>query len=519
MSFKITFIGAGSVGFTRNLLRDILSVPEFQDIQISLTDINSKNLDMVYQLCQRDIESNGMKIQIQATTDRRKALEGARYIFCTVRVGGLEAFAHDVNIPLQYGIDQCVGDTLCAGGIFYAQRGIPALLDFCKDIRELAEPNALLLNYANPMAMMTRAVIEQGGVNILGLCHGVQHGHNQIAESIKTYINKGKSKEDPGYDDFHKSEVKYICAGINHQTWYLKINFRGEDWTSRLYDAFMTHPEYSHSEKVRLDMLKRFGYYSTESNGHLSEYLAWYRKRPEEIPGWIDTGCWINGETGGYLRICTEGRNWFESDFPNWMAEAPQKFTPSERGEEHGSYIIEALETGRIYRGHFNLRNNHCISNLPQDAVIEAPGYIDKTGIHIPPIGALPTGCAAVCSQSVFVQKLAVEAALSSDIKLLRQAMLLDPLTGAVCTPAEIDQLTDDMLIALGPWMPQWQDEVKKAHERQNEARKKGTRIPVNQGYEGAVRLHVKSVEEMSQASEEEKKRAAHSNKAVKADT
>lgn len=184
MSFKVAFIGAGSIGFTRRLLRDLLSVEAFRDVQIAFTDINERNLDMVTQLCQRDIAANGLDITIEATTDRRKALTDADYVINVVRVGGLEAFTLDVEIPLKYGIDQCVGDTLCAGGIMYGQRGIPVILDFCKDIREVAAEDCILFNYANPNAMLTWAANKYGGVKTVGLCHGVQGGHRQIAEVL-----------------------------------------------------------------------------------------------------------------------------------------------------------------------------------------------------------------------------------------------------------------------------------------------------------------------------------------------
>ncbi len=181
MSFKVAFIGAGSIGFTRTLLRDLLSVPEFNAIEITFTDINAENLQMVTDLCQRDLKGNGLDIEIKATLNRREALTDARYIFSVVRIGGLEAFEQDISIPLNYGIDQCVGDTLSAGGIMYGQRGIQEMLAICKDIREVAEQDCLLLNYANPMAMLTWACQTYGGVNTVGLCHGVQGGHRQIA--------------------------------------------------------------------------------------------------------------------------------------------------------------------------------------------------------------------------------------------------------------------------------------------------------------------------------------------------
>ncbi len=211
MSFKIAIIGAGSVGFTKKLVSDLLKVPEFAGVEFALTDINAHNLDMIAQNIRRIVEVNGLPARVTATTDRHRALEGARYVMNVVRIGGLEAFADDIRIPLKYGVDQCVGDTICAGGILYGQRGIPAMLEFCRDIREVAETDALLLNYANPMAMMTWAAIDHGGVNTVGLCHGVQNGHRQIAAALGVPM----------------SEVDIICSGINHQTWYLDIRHKG----------------------------------------------------------------------------------------------------------------------------------------------------------------------------------------------------------------------------------------------------------------------------------------------------
>lgn len=495
MSFKVAFIGAGSIGFTRKLLQDLLSVPEFHSIEVAFTDINQHNLDMVTQLCQRDIDSNRLDIRIQSTTDRREAFKDAKYIFNVVRIGGLEAFALDVDIPLKYGVDQCVGDTLCAGGIMYGQRGIAAMLDFCKDIREVAAPDCLLLNYANPNAMITWACNKYGSVNTIGLCHGVQGGHRQIANVL----------------GLEKKDVDIICAGINHQTWYTQVRHKGQDMTGKLLEAFEKHPEYSKTEKVRIDMLRRFGYYSTESNGHLSEYVPWYRKRPEEIKRWIDLGTWINGETGGYLRVCTEGRNWFETDFPNWMQELPKNFAPDQRGEEHGSYIIEGLETGRAYRGHFNVVNNGAISNLPDDAVVEVPGYVDANGINIPKVGDLPLGCAAGCNASISVQRMAVEAAVHGDDLLLRQAMMMDPLVGAVCNPPEIWQMVDEMLVAQEKWLPQYGRAIEAAKVRMAS----GNLIETKEGYAGAARLKTKTVEEMAKDKEAAKKNAGAADKAV----
>lgn len=492
MSFKLAVIGAGSVGFTRTLFSDLMSVPEFHNIEVAFTDINQHNLDMVTSLCQRDLDENGVPIKIHATLNRREALTNARYIINCVRIGMLEAFETDIEIPLKYGVDQCVGDTLCAGGIMYGQRGIAAILDFCKDIREVSEPGAIMLNYSNPNAMMTWAANKYGGVFTIGLCHGVQGGHHQIAEAL----------------GLEQKDVDIICAGINHQTWYISVKHKGQDMLPKLLEAYQSNENLSRTEKVRIDMLKNFGYYSTESNGHLSEYVAWYRKRPDELEKWIDLGVWIHGETGGYLRVCREGRNWFEEDYPNWMKEPAKEYTSQNRSQEHGSYIIESLETGRVYRGHFNVMNNGCITNLPDESVVEVPGYVDANGLSIPKIGDLPLGCAAICSQSIWVQRLSVEAAVAGDITLLRQAMLMDPLTGAVCTPQEIYQMVDEMLIAGEAWLPQYKDEIAKAKERM----KLANLIPPRD-YVG-IRVKEKTLEEMHQDKKEARKNAAEADKA-----
>ncbi len=478
---KVTVIGAGSIGFTRGIVHDILCVPEFARTEFAFTDISERNLDMVYQLVKRDVDAAGLPARITATTNRREALTGANYVFSVVRVGGLEGFATDIDIPLRYGVDQCVGDTLSAGGIMYGQRNIPVVLEFCEDMGEVAAPDCLFVNHANPMVMNMWAVNEYTGMRSVGLCHGVEGGHAMIADAL----------------GLPKDEVDITCAGINHQTWYISIKHKGGDLTGKLLAALEEHPEYSRTQKVRIDMLRRFGYFSTESNGHLSEYVPWYRKRPDEIMTWIDEDftSWIHGETGGYLRVCTENRGWFETDFPEWMKQPPMKYGPGTRGTEHGSYIMEGLETGRIYRGHFNVVNHGTISNLPADAIVEVPGYVDANGINIPRVGDLPLGCAAVCNASISVQRLAVEAAVHGDDVLLRQAMMMDPLVGAVCNPPEIWQMVDEMLVAGEQWLPQYKKAIADAKKRL----KSGKLIPTKE-YRGAARLHVRTPEEMRAA-------------------
>src|SRR6266480_3165958 len=475
MTIKIAMIGAGSIGFTRRLMHDIVAVPELADATFAFTDISSRNLDMVTQLCERDLEANKLPAEIIATTDRRRAIAESDYVICMIRQGGLEAFQTDIDIPLTYGVDQCVGDTICAGGMMYAQRTIPALLDFCQDIREVAKPGALLLNYSNPMAMNTWACNKYGQVKTVGLCHGVQGAHWQI-------------------------------------TWFIKVQWRGMDMLPRMLELFESHPGYPQTEKVRIDVLRRFGYYSTESNGHLSEYLPWYRKRAEEIAQWIDLSSWINGETGGYLRVCTEGRNWFETDFPNWLKEEPPVIALEKRSEEHGSYIIEALETGRVYRGHFNVINQNHIPNLPNGCVVEIPGYVDKNGMNMPVVGDLPLACAATCATSVRVQEMGMEAAVHGDVTLLKQAMLHDPLVAAVCNPEEVWQMTDEMLMAQAAWLPHYAAEIPRARQRLADHERNGTRVKLRET-QGAARSHTKSVEEMARNKDEARANASAADK------
>ena len=439
---RIAMIGAGSVGFTRKLLMDVLAVPELRDTEFRFMDISEENLEMVTNLCRKMIADNDLPATIVPTTSQREAIAGADYVMSVVRVGGLEAFGHDVEIPLKYGVDQCVADTLGPGGIFYALRSIPVLLDIAQDMRETA-PRALFINYSNPMAMNSWAVRRAGGVFYVGLCHGVQGGHELIARAL------GLPSE----------EVDIVCAGINHQTWYVQVTHQGVDMTGKVLEAMENNPEIAEREPVRIDVLRRFGYFSTESNGHLSEYVPWYRKRPDEIHKWIYDGTWIGGRTAGYLNHCRESRDEYREMYPKWLSGEAEVIALGQRTTEHASHIIEALETGRTYRGHFNVGNTGLISNLPEGCTVELPCYVDRNGISPAWNGPLPMACAATCRVSVNVQEMAVEAALTGDRELAKLAVLHDPLTGAVCDPDEVWAMCDEMFEALAPWLPQFNGE------------------------------------------------------------
>lgn len=482
MSRTITFIGAGSVGFTRRISRDVLSVPELAETRFRLHDIDPQGLEQVRQLVAKDIKDNNLGASVEAFADRREALEGADYVVNCTRIGGLAAFESDIEIPLKYGVDQCVGDTLAPGGILYGQRNIPVVLDFCRDMRECSSKDVLFMNYANPMAINTWAALTYGGVDTVGLCHGVQGSHRLIAKAL-------------GIEPY--TELDIIAAGINHQTWFVDLRHNGRKISAdELLRGFEGNPELAQQEPLRIDVLRRFGYFSTESNGHLSEYLPWYRKRPDELAQWIDLSVWIRGETGGYLRYCTERNEWFKAGFDDTVAKKEPAISAADRSIEHGSWIIEARETGRVYRGHFNVRNNGAISNLPDDAIVEVPGFVDRFGINTVRVGALPAACAATCMASINVQRMAVEAAVSGDVDLLKQSVLHDPLTAAVCTPEEVWQMVDEMLVAQAEWLPQFvaNGAVAAAKERLAKAK------PLNLRPTKGIRNKRRTVEEFDKA-------------------
>jgi len=337
-------------------------------------------------------------------------------------------------------VDQCVGDTLGPGGIFYALRTIPVIVGIAKDMEEVC-PNALFLNYSNPMAMNSWAVRKSSSVRFVGLCHGVQGGARQIATALGVPLE----------------ELEYVCAGINHQTWFTKVAHRGVDLTDKVPDAFKKNEQLMKNEPLRIDVMERFGYYATESNGHLSEYLPWYRKgTQEQKERWYDREVWYGGETGGYLRICREARNGYRDHYEKRMSGEEEMFKIGERSHEHGSYILEALETGRRYWGCFNVGNTGLITNLPYGCTVELPCIVDSNGIQPTFVGDLPPQCAATCSASVNVQGMAVEAALTGNRQLVRLAVLHDPLTAAVCTPDGVWAMCDEMFDSLKPWLPQF---------------------------------------------------------------
>jgi alpha-galactosidase len=436
---KITFIGAGSLVFTRNLTNDILLTPALSDSTIALMDVDAQRLEQSRQIVQSMIDRRGSKATVVATLDRKQAIEGSDYVITTFQQGGLDAYKLDIEIPQQYGVEQCVGDTLGPGGVFRALRTIPVLIDISSEIDQFA-PDALLLNYVNPMAANCWAIAASTGLPHVGLCHSVQGTSELLAEWIKT-----------PYDD-----VIFFCAGINHQAFFLEFRSKEEDLYPKIFAA-VEDPAIYGQEPVRIDLLKYFGYFVTESSGHASEYAPYFRKNAKMVnndlvPRFTDpVNDWFEfGRTGGYLRHCYDRVQKFQQEYDSIL----QEELTSERTHEYGARIIEAIETNRPITINGNIPNDDLIDNLPAGCCVEVPCLVDANGIQPIKVGSLPPQLAALNRTNINVQELIVEAALTGSKEAVYHAVMLDPLTAAVCTLPQIHELVDKMLAAEAQWLP-----------------------------------------------------------------
>ena len=430
---KIALIGAGSLVFGKTLMADMLATPALAGSEYRLMALTRTRLDKMHEFVKRMIQDNGVEASAVATTDRREALRGADYVIVMIQSGGVEEFRQDYEIPFKYGVDQCIGDTLGPGGVFRALRHIPALLDIARDMRELC-PDALLLNYANPMAMCGWALGRVPGLRFVGLCHGVQTTMDLIAS----------------YVDVPKDQIDFLTAGINHMAWFLKLEHDGRDLYPVLKANF-EKPGYYVNDKVRGEVLRHFGYFMTESSGHLSEYLPYFRKNRMALDLYCDEPA-FGGETGAYYRYCAMLAEKFATTDP--LSIESTELGP--RSAEYCSRILEARETDRVFRLNGNIRNDRFISNLPEGCCVEVPIDVDRGGLHPLAVGALPPQCAALNMTNVLVQGLAVEAHFQEDPELVMQAVALDPLTAATLTLKEIRDMTAEMLQAEARWLPQF---------------------------------------------------------------
>jgi alpha-galactosidase len=430
---KIAIIGAGSIVFCKTLMQDIMATKSLEDTHFVLMAPTMGKMSQVEAFALKVMEKNNLKSKVSITTDRREALKDADYVIATFQVGGTTAFELDYKIPMKYGVDQCIGDTMGPGGIFRALRSIPVILDLAKDMEELC-PKAILLNYVNPMAMICWALGETR-IQFVGLCHGVQTTLDLIS----------------GYVGVPKDEIDYTCAGINHMGWFLKIEKNGQDLYPLLRENF-EKPEYYVNEKVRGEVFRHFGYFMTESTGHLSEYIPWFRSSKKALDLYCDEPS-FGGETGAYHKWCSMVADKYHD---KEILEKESVILPP-RSVEYCSYIIEALETGKTFKFNGNVRNNGMISNLPADCCAEGPIFADRTGLHHTLVGELPPQCAALNMTNINVQRLAVLAAKSGDPETVVQACALDPLTSAVLTLKEVRDMVTEMLEAEKVWLPQFE--------------------------------------------------------------
>ncbi len=428
---KITFIGAGSTVFAKNLIGDILSFPELADSKICLYDIDENRLKTSEVVARHIAQTLGAPTIIEVTTDRSRALEGASYAINMIQVGGYRpCTVTDFDIPKRYGLRQTIADTLGIGGIMRAVRTIPVLIDMCQDMERLC-PEVLHLNYVNPMAMNCWALSQATKVKTIGLCHSVQHTAGELSRDIGVPLE----------------EINYVVAGINHVAFFLRFERNGQDLYPEI-QRVISEGRVPDDNRVRYDMFKRLGYFVTESSEHFAEYTPWYIKRGRE-----DLIKRFNIPLDEYPRRC-------ESQVADWEnlrkeLESSGKLVEIWRSVEYGSLIIHSLETGTPRVVYGNVANCDLIENLPSGCCVEVPCVVDKNGVQPVRIGRIPSQLAALMQTNINVQALTVEAVLKGDPDLIHHAAMLDPHTAAELDLDQISSLVDDLLAAHGEWIPE----------------------------------------------------------------
>jgi alpha-galactosidase len=459
---KITFLGAGSTVFAKNLMGDILGLPELADSTISLHDINEQRLQESEAVAYKISDILNVKPTIEVTTDRRRALEGADYAIAMIQVGGYKpSTVIDFEIPRKYGLRQTIGDTLGIGGIMRGLRTIPVLLAMCRDMEEIC-PDVTFLNYVNPMAINMWALNRASDIKMVGLCHSIPHTAGELAHDIGVPVE----------------EINYLVAGINHVAFYLKFERNGEDLYPliRQVAADERVPDYN---RVRYEVFQRLGYFVTESSEHFSEYVPWFIKR--DRPDLIEK---YNIPLDEYLGRC-------EAQITAWeyvqkAQTEPERYTPAALREdlaplkmmpqsrewtvrvleamnevrpsvEYGSQIIHSMETGTPRLIYGNVPNDSIIDNLPAGCCVEVPCLVDKNGIQPTRIGSLPPQLAALMQTNINVQSLTVEAALTQKREHIYHAAMLDPHTAAELDVEQIWSLVDELIEAHGEWLPEYQ--------------------------------------------------------------
>lgn len=419
---KVTLVGAGSAVFARQVMTDILAIEGLDDGVFALVDIDPVRLELAHRIAERLVQLSGKHWSVEASTERRDLFAGSDYVVNSIEVAGLQNVRADYDIPMRYGIDQCIGDTIGPGGIFKALRTGPAWLEILADLERVA-PGAVVLNYTNPMSILTLAAARATGLQVVGLCHSVQGTSRQLAH----------------YLQIPYEELTWKCAGVNHNAWFTTLERGGEDLYPLLRERANV-PEVYEQDPIRFEMMLQMGAFVTESSGHFSEYVPYFRKRPDLVKKYARRG--YLGESGFYAD------NW-----PRWRRENDERIVsmlrgeteiPLQRSHEYAADIVEALECGRATSIHGNVVNDGAIENLPNGCV-EVECRVDRGGLHPLRFGSLPEQLAALNRAHMAVHELVVEALLERDRRKAQYALALDPLTSAVCSLEEIDRLFKEM--------------------------------------------------------------------------
>lgn len=434
---KIAFIGAGSFGFTRQLVKDILTFPALNGVELALMDIDTQRLDFSRKACEKLVAAGNYPAKISTTTNRAEALKDADGVVITILSGGPSVFRTDIEIPQKYGIDICVGDTRGPSGIFRFLRTAPVMLDICRDIEKFC-PDAIVLNYTNPMAMLCRYLQSETTTRITGLCHSVQGTAQMLAKWI-------------GAD---MANISYLCAGINHQAFYLKFMNNGKDAYPDIAKA-VQNPEVYGEEIVRCEMYKHLGYFPTESSGHNSEYNPWFRKNKSEIEKYCTHGTgWNPGEHAYILNEYFSREQTWQDEIRLWL---DGENVDLQRGEEYAAYIFNAVfgdHTPFEFNG--NVRNFGLIDGLPEGCCVEVPAIACKTGIMPMHVGKLPPQLNLLVGNSAQCEELAVNGCINNDREMIYHAILFDPLTSAKLDMAETRAMVDEMFEANRLLLPQF---------------------------------------------------------------
>jgi len=433
---KIVIIGAGSLVFSSRLQADILSFENLRHSHFCLVDIDEERLSYAQMITERLLKTGGYtESTFEATTDWRSVLSGADYVISSLLVGGYPAIEAEIDIAKRHGVDQCIGDTLTPGGIMRCLRTLPHQVGIAQDMMELC-PEAVLLNYTNPMSMlcwgMYRAV---PGIQLVGLCHSVQGTSQQWAKRLEIDLE----------------DIDWLCAGINHQAWFYKFQKDGVDLLPLMRELAVEAKIWK-GDTVRMEMVKHFGYPVTESSGHGSEYTPWWRKRPELIEQYCPGGGWNGGS--GFIKELYARPDWRDE-----MEKLANGHKPIDlnRSSEYGSQIIHAAEGGEPVVVHGNVENRGMIDNLPVDSCVEGPIFVDRNGLQPVKVGEIPMVHAAINQTQINVQRLAVEAALTQDPERIFQAFAMDPLTSACLTLDEIRSMAREIMEAQRFCLPEWE--------------------------------------------------------------